>query len=253
MAKKLPFKVYKVNKKIAETPLEALTKFVNQKKLPNEWKFTYAGRLDPMAHGLLLVLANSTQVNKEKYLNLSKVYEAEILFGFDSDTGDLLGIATLDKNTETNKKPQKEFTKVLQSFVPKANLPIPVFSSVLVRGKPGFHWARLGEKTPQVKRFMEFKSIEILKKTFLTNRQILKYLEKNITKVKGDFRQKEILAHWKKLLKQPKEKHMVFKIRVNCGSGAYIRSLASEWGKMLGLKSLLFSLKRNQVGKYRIV
>lgn len=253
MTEKFPFKVYKVNKQIAETPLEALTKYVNEKKLPTYWKYTYAGRLDPMAQGLLLVLANSTQSQKEKYLNFSKVYEAEILFGFDSDTFDLLGIARKQENIEVTKNKLDELVKILQSFVPKANLPVPVFSSVPVGGKPSFHWAKLGKKSPQVKRLMEFKSIKILKKTFLTNRQILNYLEKNITKVKGDFRQEEIMVHWKKLLKKPKEKHLVFKIRVNCGSGAYIRSLASEWGKMLGLKSLLFSLKRNQVGKYRIV
>jgi tRNA pseudouridine(55) synthase len=252
MKGKLSLKVYRINKKIGETPLEALTKFISLKKLPKDWKFTYAGRLDPMARGLLLVLANATQSQREKYLGLGKIYEAEVLFGFASDTGDLLGLATKQKNIQIHKRTQKEFKEAIESFVPQANLYIPAFSSVLVKGKPSFFWAKLGKKLPQVKRLMEFKSIKILKKRTLTEKQILSYLEKNLVKVSGDFRQEDILANWKKLLGNSREQYILLKIRVHSGSGAYIRSLAQEWGRKLGQKSLLFSLKRTKIGRFEL-
>ena len=52
---------------------------------------TYAGRLDPMASGLLIVLAGEETKNKEKYLNLDKEYLFEVLFGFKTVTYDFLG------------------------------------------------------------------------------------------------------------------------------------------------------------------
>ena len=51
-----------------ETPLEALEAFrARNKKYKNE-KMTYAGRLDPMAEGVLIVLVGEEVHNKEKYL-----------------------------------------------------------------------------------------------------------------------------------------------------------------------------------------
>jgi len=55
------------NKKIGETPLE-LIKRVAFNKTP----VTYAGRLDPMAEGLMILLIGSEVKEKEKYLNLIK-------------------------------------------------------------------------------------------------------------------------------------------------------------------------------------
>ena len=74
-----PIAIYK---KIGQTPLMALEnlRFENP-----EWvdlPMTYAGRLDPTAEGLLLVLVGEDCKEKDKYLGLSKEYELSILFGF---------------------------------------------------------------------------------------------------------------------------------------------------------------------------
>src|SRR3989338_4911372 len=89
-----------LNKKEGETPLAALEAFRRKNKEYANTKLTYAGRLDPMASGLLLLLAGEEIKNKEKYLNLDKEYEFEILFGFQTDTYDILG-----KITKTHMKP----------------------------------------------------------------------------------------------------------------------------------------------------
>ena len=61
-------KVIVLNKKEGETPLEAMEAFRASNKQYKDFKMTYAGRLDPMASGLLLVLVGDEVKNKEKYL-----------------------------------------------------------------------------------------------------------------------------------------------------------------------------------------
>ncbi|MEX2029185.1 MAG: hypothetical protein WD963_01745, partial [Candidatus Paceibacterota bacterium] len=80
-----------LNKKEGETPLQALDNFRRKNIRYKDAKMTYAGRLDPMARGLLLVLSGEEVKKKEKYLALPKEYEFDILFGFSTDTYDILG------------------------------------------------------------------------------------------------------------------------------------------------------------------
>src|SRR3989344_6100075 len=84
-------KVLILNKKEGETPLGALEKFRAQDKKYKGVKMTYAGRLDPMANGLILILAGDETKNKDKYLALDKEYYFSVLFGFATDTYDILG------------------------------------------------------------------------------------------------------------------------------------------------------------------
>lgn len=70
-----------IYKHIGETPLEALERFRREQGIAADVPMTYAGRLDPMAEGLLLILLGEECKNKEKYLGLDKEYEVEVLFG----------------------------------------------------------------------------------------------------------------------------------------------------------------------------
>src|SRR3989338_8981283 len=84
-------------KNLGETPLECLHRFKAEHSEYIDTKMTYLGRLDPMAEGLLLVLAGNTK-DKEKYLSLDKTYEFEVLWGFESDTYDILGLVQGEGN-----------------------------------------------------------------------------------------------------------------------------------------------------------
>ena len=84
--------VFNIHKPLGISPLDTIkTLKENHPELKGE-KMTYAGRLDPMAEGVLLILAGKTVYEKEKYLKLDKEYEGEILFGFETDTYDILGL-----------------------------------------------------------------------------------------------------------------------------------------------------------------
>lgn len=110
-------KVIVLNKKEGETPLQALESFRIKHKEYKDIKMTYAGRLDPMASGVLVVLAGEETKNKEKYLNLDKEYDFEILFGFATDTYDILGKVIKARNLIAKKEDlEKIIQKELKNF-----------------------------------------------------------------------------------------------------------------------------------------
>jgi len=67
-------------------------------------------------------------------------------------------------------------------------------------------------------------------------------------RVKGDFRQKEILDSWDKLLDKTKEKDFnLVEINMFSSSGTYVRSLANDIGEKLGCGALAYSIKREDI------
>jgi tRNA pseudouridine55 synthase len=66
--------VITVNKPIGLTPLQAVTQFRKKFPLYASEKIGYAGRLDPMAEGLLLLLVGDNNKTKEQYEQLDKEY-----------------------------------------------------------------------------------------------------------------------------------------------------------------------------------
>ena len=272
--------IYNIYKPLGLTPLESLEKFREMEKLPSSLKMSYAGRLDPMAEGVLILVCGNKLQEKEKFLKLNKVYRAQILFGASTDTFDLLGkVIKLDGDL-----PEIDDIKIaLKNFSGKITLPIPPYSSVPILGKPSFTYARSGEldhKNMQ-KREMEIKKIVFRGSKKITANTLLKIINKKITKVNGDFRQKEILKLWEKKLachcEEPRihlrsdaaisvlsnrnkdcfgctrnDKFLIIDLTISCASGTYIRSIAHTLGKNLKQPALLYNLIRESVGKYKI-
>lgn len=111
-----------------ETPLECIERFKKDNPEYKKDKMTYAGRLDPLAEGLLLVLVGEECKKKEKYLGLDKEYEVDILFGFATDTYDVLGV--IKSKVESYKVATNlEIQKIFETFVGKFLQKYPAFSS----------------------------------------------------------------------------------------------------------------------------
>ncbi len=245
-------KVIILQKKEGETPLECLERFRSKNKSYKDAKMTYAGRLDPMASGLLIVLAGDEVNKKEKYLGLPKEYEFQILFGFDTDSYDILGkvkhshilknvgISELEENIKKN---LKHFTgKFIQKY--------PVYSSRTVNGKPLFEYARRGIKLEAPEKEVHVKSLKLGKVRAISAEKLLANIEKRVPRVLGDFRQKEILTIWKKKLERNKNEFFIADFNIKCGSGTYVRGIAHDLGDKMGIPALAFSIKRTKIGKY---
>ena len=261
-------KVIILNKKEGETPLQSLESFRIRNKEYKDIPMTYAGRLDPMASGVLVILTGEECKNKEKYLKLDKEYEFEVLFGFSTDTYDILGKVTpcvrQDLTQLTQKELEKSIKNNLKYFKGKFTQGYPVYSSKTVAGKQLFEYARAGEDVEIPNREVSVKSLKFLKIKKITSKKLLESIEKRIGKVKGparnaksiafaggDFRQKEILKIWQKNLKNKKDNFYVASFHIKCGSGTYVRSISNDLGEKVGIGALALTIVRTKVGKWR--
>jgi len=249
----IPNVIY-LNKKEGETPLEALENFRKKKKIYKDLPITYAGRLDPMASGLLLLLAGEKTKEKDSYLKLSKEYQFDILFGFSTDTHDILGkIISMDGQNINKKELLKLMKQNLKNFSGKLTQKYPVYSSKTVKGKPLFMYARNGDAVEIPEREVYIKELKFLKLRSISNKNLLVNIKKRINKVNGDFRQKEILKVWENNLSM-KEKRNFFiaSLKIKCGSGTYVRGIANSLGEKMNIPALAFSIKRIKIGKYAL-
>lgn len=223
-----------INKNIGETPLEAI-----KREFKDDKKRTYAGRLDPMAEGLLLILEGEECKQKEKYLNLDKTYIYEAIQGIQTDSYDLLG-----KITNVNLEEKK-----LDLKTGKIILEYPPYSSKTVNGKSLFEYAKEGRlsEIQLPTREVEIYSHKILEENIIKGEEIVKTVEERVKLVKGDFRQKEILEEWGKFDKEyGKEAFKIWKAEIKVSSGTYIRTVASN------MESVAFSIKRTEIGEYKL-
>lgn len=280
-------KVLNLYKPIGPTSLQLIKEF--RKLNPKHKNITlgYAGRLDPMAEGVLLVLVGEENKKREKYLNLNKVYEFEVLFGFATDTYDILGKITAFKpdglKNQTRRVGWEEaLTKALKGFEGKIMQKFPPYSSYTIKGKTLFTWARekrLHEiEIPSKER--QIFDIKLLRVYEINRSDLLKLITEKINKVKGPFRQKEILHEWSRAIRQIPDKrnsprlsqrdttrwneslknskdtnetnYTIASCYVLCSSGTYVRSIANDLGKKLGIPSLALSIKRTKVENYNI-
>ncbi len=248
-------KVILLNKKEGETPLEALEHFRNKNREYKNLPMTYAGRLDPMASGLLLILAGEECKKKEKYLKLSKEYEFEVLFGFATDTYDILGkvqYSHILKNVGM-KELEKKIKLNLKYFSGKFMQKYPAYSSKTVRGRPMFAYARRGEEVEIPERQVTVSKLEFLKLRSISNKKLWQNIERRVGKVKGDFRQKEILKIWRKELQGKDVGYLIASFKIKCSSGTYVRRIANSLGEKAGISTLAYSIKRKKIGKFTIV
>ena len=245
-------KIVKLYKKTGQTPLECINEFKKSSRLQG-LPITYAGRLDPLAEGVLLALVGDKCLDKDKYLSLSKEYEVSILFGFTTDSYDFMGKITNQKEIKNFDFSRVE--EILPKFIGQINQKYPIFSSRTVLGKPLHVWAR-EEKLTEIEiptHKVEIKNIEIINTLKITNKEFLQKVKNDINKVSGDFRQSEIIKIWEKALnKKQNEYYPVVNLRVSCGSGTYMRVLANEIGNELGFGALALKIIRTKVGNYSI-
>lgn len=234
-----------------ETPLDCIHNIKKEHPELGLLPMTYAGRLDPLAEGVLLILVGDECNKKDEYLNLPKVYEVDVLFGFATDTYDVMG--KVIKVEATSGKLFERSSEILSEFTGKIKQSYPPYSSRPVNGKPLFMWAREG-KLDEIEipiHNVQVDNIEIIDNHEISGKDLLESIKEKISKVKGDFRQEEIISIWEDELKdKEEEKYPVIKLKISCGSGAYMRSIANDIGEKLGVPALAFKIVRTKVGEF---
>jgi tRNA pseudouridine55 synthase len=271
-----------IDKKPGTTPLEC----VNEIKIAHpQWKhipMTYAGRLDPLASGVLLILTGDECLKKDEYMALPKEYEVTILFGFATDTYDAMGKIVKVSAQATSVEPFEKSSDLLaqnfqeergqtvsngsadfvhkiknnlSQFTGRINQIYPPYSSRTVEGKPLFQWAREGKldeiTIPSHDVFVE--SIDVVESNTISGNELYTYIKESVSRVSGDFRQVEILDIWAQTLSKQKDtQFQTVTLRISCGSGVYVRSIAHELGIALGTPALALNIVRTKIGDYSV-
>lgn len=221
-------------KPVGLSPLEAIGQLKLQRPDLASEKITYAGRLDPLASGILVLLVGDVRFNKDQYLNLPKTYEVEILLGASTDSADILGLI---KDVKSKFIDLKSIPETIARFVGVRNQLAPKFSSPGLDGKT-FH------------KEVEIYSIKMVNAYNINSVTLLDSIFNKINLVTGDFRQAEILAKWGSLLEVSAQDWLVVKVVVESSSGTYMRVLAENIGAELGVPALAYSIKRTKVGDW---
>jgi tRNA pseudouridine(55) synthase len=238
-----------LNKPKGFTPLELVKKYKRENNIKG--KVCFAGRLDPMAHGKMILLVKEECKLMNSFCELNKTYEFIVLFGVKTDTYDLLG-----KILETNFKKSISKELDLDLFRGKISQEYPAYSSIIIRHneerRPIWEWTNLGKlseiKIP--KKTVEIFSLEEIEPNINlgNSKELLEYILRNINLLSESnlekFRVPEISKLWKENIKDIEFKPIIRKFRSRVSSGTYIRSLTNRMGEILGSGAITLDIER---------
>ena len=185
----------------------------------------HAGTLDPFATGLLVLGIGKGTKQLTALVGVDKEYEATVRLGATSDTFDTEGVITPFVGAHGNAPraeragtahyhaPLPEIESALDQFRGGYEQSAPIYSAKKIGGKKLYDLARAGKATEEMRP----------KKRVAIEQITIEHYA------------------WPDL-----------KIRVKCGSGTYIRSLADDIGRALGVGGYCLELRRTKVGDFDV-
>lgn len=243
-----------IYKPVGKTPYQMVQ--IVKEKFPEyrEEKIGYAGRLDPLAHGVLLLMVGEACKRRDQYQLLSKSYQFELLPGVSTDSYDSLGlIKSINFDNEIDKKTVKNS---LNQFIGEFEQPYPPYSSFHLNGKPLYKLAKEGglEKIKIPSKKVRITKIELTSERSIRFQVLLNEILIKISSVDGEFRQEQIVEAWNESVKlvSPDTEVKLFKIDLEATSGTYVRSIAHQLGNVLKTGAIAHDILRTQVGEFQL-
>ena len=176
-------------------------------------KTGHAGTLDPLATGVLILCTGKMTKEIERLQYETKEYTATLQLG--ATTASYDREHTVDMTYPTRHITRELIDEVLPQFVGDVMQVPPAYSAVHVDGERAY---KLRRRSDEVEQQMQAKPVRI--------------------------DEIEVLAF------DPEQ--MQLSLRVVCGKGTYIRSLARDIGRALGSGAFLTALRRTRVGDIRV-
>jgi tRNA pseudouridine55 synthase len=130
------------------------------RKTLNMKRIGYAGTLDPLASGLMIVAVGEATKLLNYLEKLDKVYEVELKLGFTSETFDSEG--PLEKMNFQGSISRSAIEKVLEEhFLGERNQTPPAYSAIQIEGKRAYALARKGIQVELEPRKVHFFEISV--------------------------------------------------------------------------------------------
>lgn len=251
-----------LEKAVGETPLSCAEAWRSTRPDLEGIPLSYAGRLDPMASGKLLVLIGEECKHQADYHGLDKEYEFSVLFGIASDTHDVLG--RLQTQTTDTVIDESNLTNIANSLIGSFTFPYPLFSAKTVNGKPLHMWTlegRLNEiEIPT--RTSEIFELELTSIETKPRQEVVALALQKVNSIPevtdprkalgADFRRTDVRADWQDVATDfslPPQ-YTIAHFRCVASSGAYMRTLATVIARELGTSGLAFHIHRTKIGTY---
>ena len=146
-----------INKPKDWTSFDVVKKVRNILKIK---KIGHIGTLDPFATGLLILLINKATRISEYITNYDKEYIAQGRFGLATDSGDITGKITQEKNHPPITKAQ--FEKLIPEILNITSQIPSKFSAIKIQGQKAYQKARQGADFQMPERTIQIKEFELL-------------------------------------------------------------------------------------------
>ncbi|MBB1564325.1 tRNA pseudouridine(55) synthase TruB [Candidatus Saccharibacteria bacterium] len=122
-------------------------------------KVGHTGTLDPFATGLMIIVTGKKCREADTFTKLDKWYEAELILGEVSTTGDPEGELTRVSEWQP---PRSEVEAVLGTFVGEIKQRPPVFSAIKINGRRAYQLARQGQSVDMPERTVSIYALELV-------------------------------------------------------------------------------------------
>ena len=178
-------------------------------------KMGHSGTLDPLATGLMIIGIEEGTKELKNLIGLNKEYQASVLLGQQTSTGDMEG--EIIKSKKIDKINIQKVEKVLKEITGKILLPVPVYSAIKIKGQPLYKIARKNG----------YKTIVPPKK--------------------------EMEIFWIKIKNHHKDgDYYILNLEMKVKSVTYVRSIAEEIGRRLKIPATIKELRRTTIGEFKI-
>lgn len=190
------------------------------RRIIGERRVGHTGTLDPFATGVLVMLIGRATRLAQFLSGAEKEYEALIRLGYATDTGDVTGARLETENARsTEGLLREEVVTAMASLTGEIEQVPPMYSAKKIAGKKLYEHARRGEE-------IERQPVRVTISEFELTTQ-------------GEWEANE-------------EGSLDLRARVVCSAGTYIRTLAEDLGKRLGVAAHLAELRRTRAGRFSI-
>lgn len=122
-------------------------------------KVGHTGTLDPFATGLMIIVTGKRCREADTFTKLDKWYEAELILGEISTTGDPEGELT---RVSERQPPRSEVEAVLGTFEGEIKQRPPIFSAIKINGRRAYQLARQGQPVDMPERIVLIYALELV-------------------------------------------------------------------------------------------
>jgi len=193
------------------------------RRILHERRVGHTGTLDPFATGLLVILVGRATRLAQFLSGHEKEYEAVIRLGYATDTGDVAGSPVTPRQDGSERLghwTREEIEAAMASLRGEIDQIPPMYSAKKQGGRKLYQLARRGEQVERAPVRVTVHSFE--------------------TAADGE------------LLKDNSDGTFDLPVRVSCSAGTYVRTLAEDFGKRLGVGAHLAELRRTRAGDFHL-